>query len=221
MGAPAGALLKAVLRGHIGTVQTWSIGLWLDTVAGGGGVDPDAAAALLLPDAHTMANSLKGYWSTDTTFEGIDTAFYPGGTTVASRTGHAVDSSPVAGVSSTNLLPTFCAVCCTLKTSHSGRSYRGRVYWPITAAGLSTDGQIDNSVCSAFANALKTMLQAWHALDMSSAGLAGSGGNQPTVVSFTRALSTFITAIQVDSKLDVQHRREDKIGAAHTALVTV
>src|SRR5690348_9911097 len=99
MGAPTGALLKIILRGHLTTEQTWSLGMFAEVTASGA-VDCDAAAAALLADASTWANAIKGYWSTDTKWEGINTAFYPGGTTVATRTGRADASSPVVGVGS-------------------------------------------------------------------------------------------------------------------------
>lgn len=204
-------LIKAVLHGMLTTDQTWSMGLWLKITGTSGVPDMDAAAADLLPDAVTWVGDVKGKWATETTFVGVKTAFYDIGATSASHVGSANATSPIAGLNSSNYLPTYCASVHTLRTAISGRSFRGRVYFPVTAFALSAEGQLGGSTCSDLALRLATLLSAWNAADLTDANITGV---ECVVASFTRSRTTKITRVDVDSKMDVQHRREDKVGAA-------
>jgi hypothetical protein len=97
-----------------------------------------------------------------------------------------------------------CAVA-TLRTELAGARHRGRQYWPIQAFGISgTDGQLSLTEITAVENvAAQTAGNVIQGLDTSL-----SIANLDWVV-FSRAAAatTPITAVVVDSRVDVQRRR--------------
>lgn len=209
------AAFKVVIRGSIGSVQAWSTGFWFKGTVDIGTLDVAQIAGAIQPLVEAWATAIHGYWTPTTQYEGLDVYYYPATGTVATEVGHASPSSPVVGVSSTAAMPTYVSAVHSLKTLNVGRSYRGRAYVPTTNMPLAASGQMDNSTCVALATAFRDILSGVNALDLTASGVTG-----PTcvVASFTKGLTTPVNRVTVDSLMDVQHRREDSFGPAHTAV---
>lgn len=205
------AAIKVTLGGHINGVQSWSCNLWLKATIDPLTLDMAGVAGALGTAAQTWGGVLTDFWTTDTKLDSLTAYEYPVGTVHALHQGDDVGFTVQSGSHSTNRLPTFCALVNTLRTAKSGRSYRGRIYVPITSLLLGADGQADSITLSTIATATRDMLDAWNALNLSAVGVTAQAC---VVASFSKGTTTPITAVHLDSLMDVQHRREDKIGAS-------
>lgn len=121
-------------------------------------------------------------------------------TQVAQSTGAAV-----AGVSNLASAPQV-ALVATLENGLSGRQNKGRMYLPATSGGLVAAGsfQMSSSDATAWATSVANYLAAARSLTVGS-----TGPHQPIVSSITAANP--IIAASVDTVLDTQRRRRDKI----------
>ncbi len=209
------AAIKCVIKGSMSGAQGWSTSVWVAATIDPLTLDLAQFAGAFQDLAAAWAGSVSNYWSTTTQYDGVECYEYPIGSTVATRQAADTPSAPIVGSHSVNLLPTFCSLVQTLRTATSGRSFRGRMYLPYTSDALETNGQAPANTCTTTATATRDLLQALQDADYSGDGITAQ---QPVVASFTKGVTTPITSVFVDSLVDVQHRREDKIGAAHSAV---
>lgn len=125
----------------------------------------------------------------------------------------AQDVAPINGTSSQAALPYQVAVVASLLTGRPGRSFRGRMYLPYTAATFAADHQLSQPNVDSLAAALKTMFDSINTYTTANGpgdvAVAGSAGPIP------------ISQVRVDSELDIQRRRSDKILPLRQAVSTL
>lgn len=130
---------------------------------------------------------------------------------------HATSSTVInftnAGTAGTQPLPNQVACVVTLLTGFPGRSKRGRFYYPLLGAAL-TSGQYSSTVVNALSSGVANFLSA-----------VRSGMTTPTghavVGSATTGAMTQITAVKVDSKPDTQRRRAMKETIANSKITVL
>jgi hypothetical protein len=209
------------MNGQIGSAQSWSSGVYctytLTTAA--------PTKAFLEAVGSAVNDAVVNYWdsaprtiaSAATLLTGWSMYGYGGSSTTAVAENSYTFGTAIPGTG-TGAVPTLTSMVQSLRTNSSGRSYRGRMYMPATGAGISGDGHFDNTHCQNMATATAAYLVA-----LGSAISAGPGGGDSVAVvaSFTKSLVTPITQVLVDNIPDVQHRREDKLGASFTGVAPV
>lgn len=211
---PSGDVVKYVVGGGAAS-DTWSIGVWQSLTGLGGNPTPaqmNSAALSRLNGFDTAVWSaslgpLKAENSPAMNLSFCKSYLYRNGVLTAQGVGN---KTAVPG-GATTLLPLFTAICFTLLTGISGRSYRGRVYLPATGiVGSSTTGQIATTH-----QQLATNLGLWlggFAPDDTS--FPGDPTTYAGVLSQTKAAITKITSVRADSLYDTQHGRTNKDVAA-------
>jgi hypothetical protein len=202
--------LKIVLRGTQAGDQTWSTAFWATVASGsaitGTNIGPLAVAIEAGP-LNTFATFCKNHiWSSITTYEGATVYYYPDGSIHAEYVGIA-DATSIAG-SETPYQPALLSMVQSLRTPLSGRSYRGRMYVPASGVGVNSTAQWPDDIIGDMATATAAMLSTFNTADYSAHGLAGQGA---CIASFTTGGVVPITTVEVDSKPDTQHRRQDKL----------
>lgn len=212
--------VKLTCNGVVYTGQTWSIGLWvLPTWTTG----PPTAVQL-----NSVAANLDAYWATwwtaikalngsNTTRTGSGVYVYPAGDTVASTVARSTLGSPVAGTAAGNPLPTQVAAVCSLRSDIAGRRGRGRCYTPITGASL-TNNQLSSANTSAISGAYKALLNSINAYTSPSNNVATL---HATVLSRAEGNGHAVSSVVVNSRIDIQRTRADKVGALYTVTDTI
>lgn len=123
-----------------------------------------------------------------------------------------VVSSGVTGTQAAGA-PSQCSLVISVRSGLGSRDHRGRVYLPMTGrGGWANSGQLASADCTAIANAFKALVN--------TANLTTIGGAATTFGIASRG-SGFTVAGQdcvVDSKIDTQRRRSDKVLAAARAV---
>lgn len=199
--------VKVVIRGQISTVQSWSIGFWLQSsiaitqaglsaVATGGGAFQTYYTTNLKTALQNLMNANGG--TTKISYYG-----FSGNTDT--QTAFVEDPQVQAGSGSGNCPPQSSLVA-TLQTAGFGRAYRGRMYVPCLGAAL-VSGQAPSASTSALANGLGNYFIAFNA----------GGTYVPSLASFSRSAFSQITNVRVDSIVDTQRRRRDKLAALITS----
>lgn len=214
--------VKMTARGHIYNVQSWSTSLWFAT-------DGFPVATTYGQDQmNGLKNSsdLKGYWdawwtsvsgivSSACTLSSIDYSVYSGESHAPFAAASYVHAFTTSG--NTPSLPPEVAVVVSTHTNDSGPSGRGRSYLPCMAGTMvATTGQLDNSFVSAILGAYVTLLSAisGHSFDDSVSGSPGQTYNlRPSLASYKKGTNHRLTSLSVDSRYDVQRRRENHLAA--------
>lgn len=106
----------------------------------------------------------------------------------------------------TQALPDQVALVITLLTGYSGRRNRGRIYMPMQASTI-TNGQISTTNVDNISAWWKGLFDAWN---------AHLGTQKLVVLSQIRGDGKPIVSLEVDSKLDIQRRRADKVVPAYS-----
>lgn len=216
-----GAYGRLVLGGTNAGGDSWSIGF---SVVGISDASEDTLATWLSDLAtpiSTAANSsgTSGFLAVtanDTKLSTLRAYCYPTGAPPAAVTAEFTYATPIAGFA-TGKAPYECAVVATLETGYSGRRSRGRVYVPGDGVSTGTH-QINQAACDEVANGIAAVINAVNA------STAPSGTGNPFVV-VSGAGGTgpqhLVTRVRVDSKVDVQRRRQNKVVATATSTVAV
>lgn len=202
---------KAVVVGSSENTQDWSFGLWFQAAE----TLPTAPmmnawANDLLAPTSILFNSIKGLMGADSNWYTMKTYYYPSGATKASVVGETPLVSPVAGTVSSPQSPLQVALVASLLTGLSGATHKGRMYFPCNAPLLATR-QLSQSDTEALATATAAWLRACN--------LVTIGGEAAHAIVAGSAAATAVTSARVDSRLDIQRRRTDKIGAAFTTVI--
>lgn len=204
-------VIKGVLRG----TQTWSMGLSVanDGTATGaelftylGSVDTfvkafmTSAGVQQVTDSTTLYQTLAAY-----SYPAVGGSFATAG----------LASSGTAGTGS-SATPSQCALVLSLRSGRSGRAGRGRMYLPATsAAAMASNGQYSLTTVTNVATAAKTMLDGINTLSI------GAAGAPVVIASRASGVTAPVNTVQVDTKIDTQRRRTDKIVRAGNAIVTL
>lgn len=194
---PVAGSCKIVISGSLPHGEIWSTSFGLVNT----GVTSQASLQTVVNNMKTAAEqagsfvSIFGPYNASTTTTNLITGYYYAGGPTATYQANTVFSH--AGSQATNALPNQCCVVTTLLTGRPGRSYRGRMYLPLTGPGL-TAGQLSSSDCTTIATGMKTFFDAIN---------GGAGGYSVAVISSRQSAMTSVVAVRVDSIVDTQRRR--------------
>lgn len=217
MTTPIAPYARCTMLGKIGTTQTWSTGL--SVVVSGA---PDQAALNALLTAFQTAATvfwnggtpvgLKARNMPDVTLTGFRAYLYSTGGTGQASLQAGTDITPIPGTG-TAALPTQCSLVASLLTGQPGRSRRGRMYLPYTVSNtLDTNHQITLAEAAIISGRVKTLIDSINAS-------AITGFARVSIVGPTAAST--VSSVRVDSELDIQRRRADKILAAFQSVAAI
>jgi len=145
--------------------------------------------------------TLKGLMDATCGYDSVKTYHYPTGGPAATYLGVSAIASG-AGNSAAGQLTLQSAMVASLRTQLAGRSHRGRMYFPCVSGALTSHQHTNPTVSNVAADV------AGFFSDVK----VNSSVGIPVVVSQVGAGSyTPITQVIVDSRLDVQRRRANKI----------
>lgn len=210
--------LRLSVRGTLLGPDIFDWSMWF-TPSGAATVPTDAAtAAALLAEimgASTwtaLMTAVRGLIHSADAITSIAQYTYPTGGTHAAT---AVNSPvTLAGTGATRLLPNQCAMVVSLRSPFAGRNNRGRFYLPTTAGGLTqaNTSQFASTQTSGQAAAVANFLS-----HMNGASFANLDGESLRPCVSSRASSALISSVVVDSVIDTQRRRRNKVTPAVTS----
>lgn len=215
MAIPAN-VAKISFQGTLPGGEIWETGFWVQNPGVTSNTEANALAELAYgqftanDDSGGLRIALTILADGQTKVTGCRTAVYTGGTH-ATYTGVYVDATGLAGGGPATHPNQVCLVA-SLRTALAGRSHRGRMYLPCTGVTLQSNGQIDAGGVAAVAAGWATGFTDWNA-----------SGDNGTVVVVSSAIgaATRITAVQVDSRPDVQRRRANRQNATAVNIAAV
>jgi hypothetical protein len=205
--------VRLVVQGSTKTVQSWSCGMsftndgtatgpgmltWLTTV--------DGLVKTWL--AGTIATTL---WDTTTVYNRLSAYSYP-------AAGHSATTASISSTGTTGTAPGLgtsqLAQVFSLRSGVSGRKGRGRFYMPATNREVPTiDGQIAGATLTALGNEFKTFVDAMNLLT-----IAG----KPAILCIAgkaSGVTDVATDVVLNSKIETQRRRQDKIVSDSTKVI--
>lgn len=209
---------KVTISGTIGqAAQTWSTSFWISTGIGTAPTQAlvDAYAANVRTPLATFVAAIRGYWSPLVNYTAMKLTHYPAASLVPDFV-----SSPVVVVQQGAVaakLPGYCSVVASLRSSSPTRSGRGRMYLPTNVVSTTTDGEMALADVTTIANATAALFTAVNSIAVG----YDSGSGIVSVASHHTTLQRPVVRVVVDSKLDVQHRRTNKLGADSVVSATV
>lgn len=203
--------LRMVAVGDLPSGETWNTGLWALTDA------PitsyaDLVLSLAVPQSafNDLFAFLHDFWSATTQARELRAYYYSGGEfgSVAEFSATVpLDANTGAG---SPILPDQCTPVASLRTGRAGRSYRGRMYLPYPKLALTAAGQMGSSAADDLATAVAACITA-----------INGGGMAVSVVSATQASAVPVTNVLIDTVVDTQRRRRNKISPTHIANANV
>lgn len=210
MSIPVNAV-KVVFGGALPGGEQWSASCWVtpQTVLG------QQDLINLLQEFDQVMNAGGGFYATLKLFNGGGVTLpqlrgyqYLDGRHAAVQGTYSSAYTPTAG---TPDKPNQCAIVTSLRTGFSGRSMRGRMYWPCTKVTMGTNGQTIAGIGIQFSNGLATSFGTFNA----------SGFGKVCVMSAARTAMTQINKIVTDDVLDTQRRRRNKVIDTAPGIATV
>lgn len=214
--------IKFSIFGTLYTSQTWSTGFACQ-------LGPAAA----VPTPQDMIDICNDVWGAAGTqfsaafsktnnascrITGLRADYYGLGGTQASAIGEASDTVASVGNGTANNTPLL-ALVSTLRTALPGRSGRGRMYWPLT--GLATGGTAGQVLTADAGTVATSVAGAFTQINALDASAVWYKGIKVVVASGTKSINNQVTTVDVDTLVDVQHRREDSFTAAGTGTAAV
>ena len=212
--------VKMTVSGFIYGVQSWSTGLWFGTSNFPAGGDYGQTQTDGLRDSA----DLQGYWgdwwhtlapivSSAVSMVSVTYDVYEGATHAPHAQSVWDHTQPTSGSGPAN--PPEVAVVVSTRTATPGASGRGRSYLPCMGSTMApANGGIDPAFTSLILGAYSTLLNAIasHNFD-SDLGDGSIYQLYPSLASFKNGTNHPLTMIQVDSRFDVQRRRENKLAS--------
>lgn len=210
-------VVRIVLSGDLPNGEIWSTGFFLqgDNMSTPGQLTSLATKVANSlgtgPDGEAMATTLVKLCNNQTNWRKTSAYYYAGGSTKSSAVGEYVWPTPKVG--GTNVgLPEQCAAVVSLRTDHPGRSYRGRMYLPCTGANLQVNGQLVQQDVDAVAGAWGENLSRLGDPDLDPI---------PIIVSTHLGLSTPVTSVKMDSRVDTMRSRAKSAIIGYTKSVVL
>lgn len=193
--------IKVVFSGKLPGSEHWSTSFWV-----AGQVAHDVVELTnLAHDVDQMAQAggafypeLKNICGTQVTVDQIDVYQYEGGTKAAVQATQA--ASWTASTASITLPNQVCAVA-SLRTGLPGRARRGRMYLPVLGTVSSASGQCTDGNLNLLSQGLATFFGSFNTL----------AWGKVSVMSASTSDLYQVTEVQIDSVLDTQRRRRDKL----------
>lgn len=186
--------------------EQFDTSFWLASQNVTSAAEANALAANVAGHLESEGLNLKAMLMNGAAYTSVRAYCYPQGGPAAQYVGTA-DVTGMTGTSSVSLPLQTCAVA-SLHTGLSGRSYRGRMYLPLTGAALQ-NGYIKSDALDEYGAAIHAFLQAENDDESAQSGIV-------VIVSQTRTLYTPVTAVTMDDKPDVQRRRAASAAAGNT-----
>lgn len=207
------AYFRVVQYGHIDAVQDWSTGFSMTGDFSTVPTNTDLVNFLtdLATEAAnwwTAASGMTNGNSSTCTYDGYKIYYYPESATHAEFVADHPFSSPLAGSSSAGQIGSRSAIVSSQLTGISGRENRGRRYIPWTADTL-TDYQVSDTRCTQISTRDAALMTAANAIPIGAQDVR-------CVVANHRDFPPTVITCKVDSKVDTQRRRSDKLGPLHT-----
>lgn len=200
--------------GRVAASQRWTIGIRANYTGPTGqptGAALSAACAQLYTDFTNAAWATSASGTTNlasvagsaSTFDIVRGYWYDAGTGPAVVAGVGQGTAQ-PGTGSSNL-PPQCAIVATLLTGLAGRSARGRVYIPNRTVIVDASGNFPTATASGIATSMANFLSLMRTRSVGTSLLVPvvQGRNQVNP----------ITAVAVDTIVDTQRRRRDKVVA--------
>lgn len=220
MVATPGARVKVVMYGTMGGAQSWSVGV---NLTAGTAVIPVSQGALdtyaegLWTDAKVAGNAraLLPYSFTSCLYSGIRAYLYQPGQARASQMGQSSSAAMAGTGAAGSQHPNQSAVVATHLGSSLGRQNTGRVYLPLNAAGMVSDGTFIAAITPIVATAWANTLSAWNLRRLAGATLFAVTASSKT------GNVTPITAVRVDNVYDTIRARRDKVIATSRSSIAV
>lgn len=201
--------LRLVAVGNLPSGEVFNTGLWtLSDVA-----IPDYNALILAmatPQSafNTFFTNIKAYWCVGTKVSELKGYYYDGGESGSTATLSASVPLTTNEGAAAIKMPDQCTMVASLRTGRAGRSFRGRMYIPTPALTISNDSQVPSVNTVDIATRTATLITT---INASSLGVV--------VMSATQTAATPVTAVQVNSVVDTQRRRTNKIVPNQTSIV--
>lgn len=218
-------IIRATFGGAMGAGDNWTCGL---SIKVGTLPEPIGSSAELTTFAGTLraawinrvwqgTSGILGSVASGTSYSVCKTYQYdPGGILQAQGQDNV---TAVPGTNTTTVHPAYVAACATLQTAHFGRSYRGRMYLPVTGANVGSASLQFTSSVNQWTTALAAFLADVLGMTPTLAGAATPVA--PIVYSSKLSFQSVITGVRIDSIPDTQHGRENKFVATTTGSHTV
>lgn len=208
--------VRVSILGTFGTEEVWSINPVFDpTGEFPGGVNQTAldSAAQAIADL-TLPSQMRNTMSASCTRVGARVEVRDDGTD--GLIGISVQSSavPTAGSGSVTLPPQS-AIVTSLRTNTPGASGRGRLYWPLLAATLTSTGRLS---VPTNANVLLDMKTYLTGMRSALAAAFPTIGFDLAVRSKTTKTTPHVVRIQMGNVIDTQRRRRDSLTESYTSL---
>lgn len=194
---------KISFGGSLPAGEVWQCGLWFSP-----NTTPGTQAALQA-EVDAMVTPFTTWWATSAisgiraagmTLNNLSLYGYAANATSAGAVAHATIS--LAANATQQSKPNQCALVCSLRTVSPARNGRGRIYLPFLSGGVA-GGQLATTDAQAVATATANLL------------VALNGGTAPSsigrVLGGTSGLP--VTSVVVDTVIDTQRRRRNKIVA--------
>lgn len=201
MAIPAG-VTRCSITGTFGAGDIFDASIWYTGMT----IASNAAAATV---AGTLATALMGAGVT-----ALKTAYGPADAITGTKVYHYPTGGPhatfigAAGVTGmvgtgTQDGPLQNSLCVTGLTASSGRSFKGRTYFPGNGfvLGVGSGSNINAAQLTTWLSAWATAINAFS---------AANSGSTPVVVSSHLGVATPITQFRVTTKMDTQRRRANK-----------
>ena len=217
------AYFRTVLKGTLGSVETWST----STNWGVFGLSPDT------PD-QAAVDGILARLRTYTTSTNVGAAFKALLSSNASIDGWRVEKraederilsiaegligTPVLGASGASKTPQD-AIVFSLRTNTPGARGRGRMYFPAVGAALNTSWQLTNPVPATLAAEVRTWLNAiGNEMNQYFIGIGDARRVVLSVRSVTDHVCRDVVQLQVGSVLDTQRRRRDALPETYSTV---
>lgn len=197
--------------GTISGVQGWSTGLSVHIVPSSGSwllAQMTGWVAAQRAFFDTWWTTIKTSNSPQVAYTGVKAFFY-GGTTGKVTQSASSATGPIAGTGTSNFHPSYTSVVISQRTAHPGRQGRGRSYCPLTSATLTSSNlQLANGDIVQIAGAYLALLNSINAYTSAPNNIASQ---EVCVASWAGNMKNRVNTFIIDSIVDVQHRREDKL----------
>jgi len=198
--------------GAIAGSEQWACGLSFSTAATPSAADLNTWLGLMNVPLATYWASGSGpasIASTDTVLQSMRAAFYPANATHATVTAAKAVTTALVGIGANNN-PLQLALVISCHTGLAGKRFNGRFYLPFTGRTTTPAVMPNHQLVQAEVTQMALSTAAW--MTSSAAVLLAGSGTAPSVAVPGAAVpASPITSVTVDSIIDTQRRRRNKV----------
>lgn len=205
-----GTYQRVVIKGTSIGAEQWQTGFW--TVAG----TPPTTQAQLSTDCSAIAAFVSTWWTAvkagvynSFSLTEVDMYQYVSPSVTASLQAQTILSAVAGTLAAAG--PSIDQACvCSVRSSTPGRSGRNRLYVPCHTAVSNVNGCFSSAINNTIGTATKALFTS----------VAGYSTYVPVVLSRTKNQWYQPTGFNTDNKPDVQRRRENRLAATATQVLT-